>query len=812
MKQPIRIHKAIPNRGLLNASDLLDAPAGKHGFVEVQNGHYCFANGQRIRFFGVNLPARSNTPTHETAEKMAERFASLGINVVRLHAADLPPDEEPCSWTSCMEAPLLDYNSGSSRRFHPAGRERFDYFCAKLKEKGIYLHIDLLVARCFKKGDGLEYPINTDSILPPGECLKCYTMVNRRLIELQKEYARTFLCHVNPYTGLSLADDPAVMTIQINNEDSVLKGTEEYESFVASHPYQLELEKRFSHFLLMKYGTRENLAEAWTFNSVCVLSDQEDPNVGNVKLAQGDFLQRYCEPMGPWTTEENPARYADTLAFGIWMNEQYYQEMTDFLHALGVRVPISTSNLLGGAADVFSHAGGDVMENNSYYHAPIFPVIGSTYRVKDLHEYVSLNPLTMHYQHGPLKTTILSLAAEGVVSQKPFLMSEWNEYGMLPFHSTAFASTVAYACLNDWDGLILYAHHTSENWEDQPADEIQSVFDAYNDPSLIAQFPFLARVFLKGLITPAKTYFDVVYQPNDLLGLPKAHDLPFSFLPYIGAVRSVFLNPGQIYDGKADVVINAGFFSGNGNPRAQKEIVFSWSPYRDPQRRFKQSDWPEKETQGMPQCAEGLYQDERKLVFAQIADWVEQGDYRRFASAVDNTLKKWNIIQSHTGLIDGALISATGEIRFAPEESCFEVITPKYRCFSGAPSNVIQLTERVSVLCKNSRITLTAITNGTSLEETDEWLLTAVGETGMSKTMREYDTSSGITTIHLAGKLYADVLEGVIEVKTQHAVLTALSPTGELMANIPGICVPDGMRFDLHGDLAALHYHLVFAK
>ena len=44
------------------------------------------------------------------------------------------------------------------------------------------------------------------------------------LIELQKEYAKELLCHVNPYTGLALIDDPAVVTIQINNEDTAIKG------------------------------------------------------------------------------------------------------------------------------------------------------------------------------------------------------------------------------------------------------------------------------------------------------------------------------------------------------------------------------------------------------------------------------------------------------------------------------------------------------------------------------------------------------------------------------------------------------------
>src|SRR5580704_8374278 len=47
-------------RGALSASPvdvslLLDAPAGKHGFVQVKDGHLVTADGQRIRFWGVNI-------------------------------------------------------------------------------------------------------------------------------------------------------------------------------------------------------------------------------------------------------------------------------------------------------------------------------------------------------------------------------------------------------------------------------------------------------------------------------------------------------------------------------------------------------------------------------------------------------------------------------------------------------------------------------------------------------------------------------------------------------------------------------------
>ena len=40
VRQRIRIHKAETNKGAADFSHLLDAPAGKHGFVRVKDGHF----------------------------------------------------------------------------------------------------------------------------------------------------------------------------------------------------------------------------------------------------------------------------------------------------------------------------------------------------------------------------------------------------------------------------------------------------------------------------------------------------------------------------------------------------------------------------------------------------------------------------------------------------------------------------------------------------------------------------------------------------------------------------------------------------
>ena len=321
MRQHIRIHKAEPNKGILDYSHLLDAPAGKHGFVEAKNGHLYFEDGERARFLGFNVAARSNTPDHETADKMAERFASMGVNLIRLHAADAPVGEEPGSWSSCKEAPLLDYAGGTSRKFNPEGLDRFDYFAAKLKEKGIYLHIDLIVARQFQPEDEMDYPGGAPS------CIKRHAMYNERMIELQKEYAKELLCHVNPYTGLALVDDPAVVTVQINNEDSAIKWVMEADASEQMKPYRDEVQSRFNHFLLMKYHTRQRLKEAWTSEGRCALGEEEDPVSGTVRGITGGFYQPVNDTNGQWDAEESPARYADFMEFGILMNRKFWMRL-----------------------------------------------------------------------------------------------------------------------------------------------------------------------------------------------------------------------------------------------------------------------------------------------------------------------------------------------------------------------------------------------------------------------------------------------------------------------------------------------------
>lgn len=806
MKQRIHIHKAVQNVGALDFSHLLDAPAGKHGFVSAKNGHLYFEDGTRAKFIGFNIAARSNMPDHDTADRMARRFASMGVNVIRLHAADNVINDTPLSWACSREAPLLDYESGSSRRFHPVGLDRFDYLVSRLKAEGIYLHVDTLVARSFVKGDDLD----CDAVIPA--TAKCYPTMNERLIELQQEYMRELLCHVNPYTGLALIDDPAVMTIQISNEESFIKSTADTDGIPELQPYRDERQARFNAFLRMKYHTRERLKKAWTFEGVCALGDDEDFEHNTVRVVDGGFHQPTNEPMGEWNGAVSPARYADYMEFGIYMNRSYYQRMKDFLIGLGAKVPIVTSNLLGGAADVYGHIDGDLMENNSYFNHPIPPFGDRTQLVVGPTEYVSADPLVMQTGIGSMATTLLSFGAVAVVKDKPFMLSEWNEYGLHPFHSTSIVQTVAYACLNDWDGLMIYNHHTSDNWDDQPDDEILSVFDCYNDPSMICQWGFMASVFLKGLVSPAKNSFDVVYTQNDLRTLPTFHSMLTTMLPYVGGMRNVFLDGGEQYRGDADVAFNAGFVNAGDLSHAKHGVYYAWSPYRDAWRRSKDPTRLARAAQGTRELESGVHLSERALVIDNIAETSGFGNYRHFAALLDRAMKEWGVLGEDVGFVDGKLVSDTGELVFDPQNARFSIKNERCAFFSGAPEETTVLSDDVTMKIRNDRISVSLLPVGQDkLSGASEYLLTAMGRTGTDGTTftpgPDY-MGIPVTVVTMAGKLYAETLEGTLTVRAENAELFALSTTGEIIAEVEGRRGDGAVTFELDGDIAGVQFLL----
>ena len=252
---------------VVNMSHLLEAPAGKHGRIRVRGDHFVNDRG-RVRLHATNLTGPANFPTHEEAERLAARLARFGINCVRLHYFD-------SSYGTFMlphEQGILTEDFRTRRQFDAERRDRQDYLLAQFKKRGIYVDMNLHVARTLDARDGFAAGTPWAN--------KGADQFDPRIIEMEKEYARELLSHVNPYTGMSYLKDPVVAVVELNNEDALWREYLNGAMDRLGEPYATVFRNQWNDWLLKKYGGNEKLQAAWK---------QQMQPLGDEMIAEGKF-------------------------------------------------------------------------------------------------------------------------------------------------------------------------------------------------------------------------------------------------------------------------------------------------------------------------------------------------------------------------------------------------------------------------------------------------------------------------------------------------------------------------------------------
>ncbi len=238
----------------LDASTLNEAPAGKRGRVRVQDGHFVSGDGSRLRFWGANLGAAECFPDAGSARLIATRLARGGINIARLHHLDN-------AWGIGTGGSIWRKERRHMGDFDPVQLDRLHRLIAELKAAGIYSNINLKVSKTLTEADG--FPA---SVAQVPDFQKRVDIFQRRMIDLQKDYARHLLTTRNPYTGLSPVEDPAIAVVEINNENSLLgfwtrdlgRGTHRF-----VEPFRSELTALWNKWLEAQYPDDKTLAAAW---------------------------------------------------------------------------------------------------------------------------------------------------------------------------------------------------------------------------------------------------------------------------------------------------------------------------------------------------------------------------------------------------------------------------------------------------------------------------------------------------------------------------------------------------------------------
>lgn len=225
----------------LDFSFLLDAPAGKFGFLQVRDGKFQFENASSpVRFYGANICYSANYLSKEQCDELAERLARIGYNAIRFHHFDRA---------------LVKESPGNSTTINRENLDRLDYMVYALKKQGIYITIDLFTDRVMRPGEFQSVPV-----LKTGTDYKLAAMLLPEVNKNLKIFAGELLSHKNPYTGLKWADDPVFIGISLINENTILdivgKGSPEiqklyrdrFTEYVKSGGITMEGDKGEEHF------------------------------------------------------------------------------------------------------------------------------------------------------------------------------------------------------------------------------------------------------------------------------------------------------------------------------------------------------------------------------------------------------------------------------------------------------------------------------------------------------------------------------------------------------------------------------------
>ena len=219
--------------------------------ILVSDDGHLKANNQRIRIFGTNL---SNIPDRDMAPVYADFLAAEGYNCIRFHHVD-------SSWTNAF---LRKDSRTGKWVINEFSLDNFDFFVNELKKRGIYVNINLLTGRDMSSKDGLHNSIDK---VKDWKHKHCFGFWNQEARDLQKQYAKDILTHVNPYTNLSYTEDPAIAIVEINNENGLVHGylnnmLKDYDDTL-----WLELENKWNEYLLNNGLDFQTLSEKYNKTS-----------------------------------------------------------------------------------------------------------------------------------------------------------------------------------------------------------------------------------------------------------------------------------------------------------------------------------------------------------------------------------------------------------------------------------------------------------------------------------------------------------------------------------------------------------------
>jgi hypothetical protein len=310
-----------PGSSVIGMEDWLDKPAGRHGVLLIKGDRMVFEDGTPVKFWGVNIGGGGCCPNEKEAVAMAECFAKYGVNSVRLHKpwADL-------------------YAEDDSTSLRPDALKRFDFFCNELRKRGIYYAWSFFYQHKLRGKDieKLKYPKDfekTGQYNQYGIADYCPD-VQQILIEASVN----LLNHRNPGTGLRYADDPALVSLEFQNESCIMFWSGRW--LLEMPNYLADFTGRFNAYLKKKYGSHEKLVAAWGSKALDVLNIKgENLDKGNFEVVV-DAVKLSDQGLTQAEEKGYKQRILDNAAFLHEEQNAFYGRFTEAVRKTGYKGPL----------------------------------------------------------------------------------------------------------------------------------------------------------------------------------------------------------------------------------------------------------------------------------------------------------------------------------------------------------------------------------------------------------------------------------------------------------------------------------------
>ncbi len=484
----------------IGMEEWLAGPAGKRGYVQIDEGkgRFVFEDGTPVKFWGTNISWADMARPEDEVVRYADKFAKHGVNMVRMHkfvhehtGLDGWPYDASTVWDGIMDP-------DDPMEFHEGAMRRFDHMHAALKERGIYAGWSPFAFLGFRERyrDRL---IDYDELkatggggwLRGGQSMVYGTSTFARDVQdLYTELIVKLLNHVNPYTGLRYADDPALGFVEFRNEICGFIGNARAGR---SPVYKRLISEEFCRWLRERYPSEEALRAAWT-----VLGLQEGES-----LDEGTIF-----PFPDWgriNQTPHSRRLLDSYRFLFEYQDGYYQRFVRAAREAGYRGPLVgsgwwTADWLGYLYNMENDRRVGIIDRHNYsgrgailLGRPGWGILGS----------------------GSQQVGWTSFS--DVVRDRPYALTEWAGAHVYAAEVSPIVGLIGMG-VQGWDTSTQYG----SNWWGIATNARTGIHNTTEAFHHIGQWPFISRILHSGALRQGETVVRRRVSMGDLYPLDDA--------------------------------------------------------------------------------------------------------------------------------------------------------------------------------------------------------------------------------------------------------------------------------------------------